>query len=779
MVAVTAACCALAWRHASLVIALLGLVGGFATPLLLSSGEDRPIGLFGYVLLLDVGLLFLRAAPRLAPARAAVSLLGTLFYQALWIGGRMGPSSVALGLGVLGDLRARLRAARAASRRRRIATQWRLDAGGGGALAVRLRALLRGRRAISARSLIRRGAAGAALRRGELARRACSSRPSSALGAASASLAWSPSGSWTRRLERALAWEVALWSCASRGSSTLFVERERESAGRDGPAPPAALAAAGSSCSSSSRAGERAVGLWPWLAGWPRSRALAGRHGGFPGRESLQLVRRGRRRPRLCRASRWRTTAAPGSRRRAASLAVAARRGARLPVGRRSLRRGAVAARAWREHAAAAPRVVLLLLARRAAPSGPPPLLFLGGTLRPRPARRARGDAARRGRLAARSHGATALVHTALDLRRCRPRRPARARARRSRSRRWRSSSSPPGRSSPRARLREERFAWAAAALAGPAWFLSLRRLYELRFGDATIGLLPARARRACRSLAAVRARDAWRGARSAPHGGARLVLAVALGFLTVAIPLQLEKEWITIGWALEGLAVTRALAAPRPPGAQVLRRWRSSPRRRSAWSPTRPCSATTRAPPGASSTGSLYTYLVPAAALLGAGARARSRARSRARAPGSGPLYTRGWPLGALAAGLAGAGRRLRVDQPRHRRLVRHRRRRCVVSFERLPARDLTTSIAWALYALLLLALGVARPQHRARAGSSLGLLMVTIAKVFLYDLGELRDLYRVASLLGLAVSLILVSLAYQRFVFRRRASEEERDAT
>src|SRR5207249_4220466 len=59
MVAVTAACCALSWRHASQVIALLGLVGGFATPLLLASGAHRPVGLFGYVLLLDLGLLVL------------------------------------------------------------------------------------------------------------------------------------------------------------------------------------------------------------------------------------------------------------------------------------------------------------------------------------------------------------------------------------------------------------------------------------------------------------------------------------------------------------------------------------------------------------------------------------------------------------------------------------------------------------------------------------------------------------------------------------------------
>jgi uncharacterized membrane protein len=49
MIAVTAAGCMLAARHASLEIALLGLAGGFATPLLLSTGADRPIGLFGYI----------------------------------------------------------------------------------------------------------------------------------------------------------------------------------------------------------------------------------------------------------------------------------------------------------------------------------------------------------------------------------------------------------------------------------------------------------------------------------------------------------------------------------------------------------------------------------------------------------------------------------------------------------------------------------------------------------------------------------------------------------
>ena len=34
------------------------------------------------------------------------------------------------------------------------------------------------------------------------------------------------------------------------------------------------------------------------------------------------------------------------------------------------------------------------------------------------------------------------------------------------------------------------------------------------------------------------------------------LIAAAALAFITIAIPLQLEKQWITIGWALEGAAL-------------------------------------------------------------------------------------------------------------------------------------------------------------------------------------------------------------------------------
>jgi len=96
-------------------------------------------------------------------------------------------------------------------------------------------------------------------------------------------------------------------------------------------------------------------------------------------------------------------------------------------------------------------------------------------------------------------------------------------------------------------------------------------------------------------------------------------------------------------------------------------------------------------------------------------------------------------------------------------------------LSFERMPARDLTTSIAWTIYGLFLLVLGI-RGRSLTLRWLSLLIFLATIAKVFLHDLGELRDLYRVASLAGLAISLIIVSVVYQRFVLR--PSEPSRSA-
>jgi peptidoglycan/LPS O-acetylase OafA/YrhL len=57
MIAVTTTAVLLSVRLNALPVAILGLVGGFLTPVLLSTGVDNEVGLFTYVALLDTGVL--------------------------------------------------------------------------------------------------------------------------------------------------------------------------------------------------------------------------------------------------------------------------------------------------------------------------------------------------------------------------------------------------------------------------------------------------------------------------------------------------------------------------------------------------------------------------------------------------------------------------------------------------------------------------------------------------------------------------------------------------
>ena len=246
---------------------------------------------------------------------------------------------------------------------------------------------------------------------------------------------------------------------------------------------------------------------------------------------------------------------------------------------------------------------------------------------------------------------------------------------------------------------------------------------------------------------------------------------AVAISFVSIAIPLQLEKEWITIGWAVEGLALAALWRRLDHPGLKWLAtgalvasalRLVANPELLRYY----PRSGTPVL------NWILYTYLVPVAAMLGAAATLRPLEVSRARAWEL-PVYSTAKPvativlgLGAIATGFVWINLAIADWFTEGAALT--------LRFGRSPARDLTVSIAWALYALGLLIFGMMRSVTGLR-WLSLGFLVVTIGKVFLYDLGELRDLYRVASLVGLAVSLILVSLLYQRFVFAKRDREGE----
>ena len=81
---VTALAVILSIRRESLFIAVLGLLGGFSTPVLLSTGENRPIPLFSYLLLLNVGLAWV-AYKKSWPVLTVLTAILTTVYQWGWV----------------------------------------------------------------------------------------------------------------------------------------------------------------------------------------------------------------------------------------------------------------------------------------------------------------------------------------------------------------------------------------------------------------------------------------------------------------------------------------------------------------------------------------------------------------------------------------------------------------------------------------------------------------------------------------------------------------------
>jgi hypothetical protein len=562
-------------------------------------------------------------------------------------------------------------------------------------------------------------------------------------------------------IDAAAAWELVAVSVALSLIFHAFVELDRESVGTDGPAP-AALVAIGGFFGLLFLAGAMVDGIapWPWLVAWTALTALLYRQASFPDRAPLQLA--ATLALGLCLSVvhmvHHTDPAFPGPWTYLGLLVAAAAVVYAVSHARRRAEQ-----RLWADHAAAAlPGVLLLCL-------GLGPLVHVLGVWV------AIGTSLVLGllmlltarRLANGSWYAAALLLTAFV--------------------HWSWTGGEPsdvaisglalqlgsvmlftgwlfvGRS-----FADSRQARWAAALAAPIWFPPMRNLYETAFGEGTIGLLPVLLG-GVSLVAVVRTRTFW--SRDEPQRLSALVWfsAVALGFLSIAVPLQLDKEWITIGWALEGFAVIvlwkrldhaglkyfglgllaavtlRLVANP-----ELLGYHARSGIRIFNWL--------------------LYTYIVPAAALLGSAAVLRPLEVARWR-EGEKKLIPRSLPLGAIATSMAAVVvifvwiNLTIADWFATGETI-------TLSFGTDPAQRLTLSIAWAVYALVLLGLGMLRDTQGLR-WVSLAFLMVTIVKVFLYDLGHLRDLYRVASLVGLALSLIFVSLLYQRFVLHRSREE------
>jgi uncharacterized membrane protein len=303
------------------------------------------------------------------------------------------------------------------------------------------------------------------------------------------------------------------------------------------------------------------------------------------------------------------------------------------------------------------------------------------------------------------------------------------------------------------ARARSERDPYLAAVLASAMFFFSARNAFLAGGFGSAIGIVPVVAG----GVLALLLRELLRIEASGERDTGRLALVsgAALAFVTIAIPLQLRQHWVTIGWALEGaalawlyrriphrgllyfgnallaivfvrLALNPEILLYEPRGAPRIFNWY------------------------------LYTYLICAVA-----------------------CFLAAWWLWKTSDQIVGTLRSSRVLPAAgvillflllNIEIADYYATGPTITFRfgATVSQDLTYTIGWLVFGILLLVAGVYLKNRHARM-TAVSLIAVTTLKCFVYDLRSLRGLYLVASLTGLALSLVLVTLVLQKFVLSK----------
>ena len=291
---------------------------------------------------------------------------------------------------------------------------------------------------------------------------------------------------------------------------------------------------------------------------------------------------------------------------------------------------------------------------------------------------------------------------------------------------------------------------WATAALAGLPQFLLIHRLVIAAYPNHVMGLLPAAfAVPPLLSLVVVLKKipvaNTARMTQLAWFGG------VALFFITLIFPIQFDRQWITLGWALEGAALLWLFHRVPHPGLRLSGvGLLVAAFVRLAFNPAVLEYHTRSATPIFN--WYLYAYGIVTVCLF-AGARLLAPPRNLVLGSNVPPLLA---GLGTVLAFLL-----LNIEVAD---FFSEPGSALTFAFRSNFARDMTYSIAWGLYALLLLIIGILRKIPAARY-SAIGLLSVTLLKLFLHDLARLGPLYRIGAFIGVAVIAMLASFAYQRF--------------
>jgi uncharacterized membrane protein len=301
---------------------------------------------------------------------------------------------------------------------------------------------------------------------------------------------------------------------------------------------------------------------------------------------------------------------------------------------------------------------------------------------------------------------------------------------------------------------------WAAAALVGPAQFLLVFRLVKMAWPNSVTGLLPAVfAIPALLSLAVVLMKvpqeSKARLTQVAWFGG------VALFFITLIFPIQFDRQWITLGWALEGVALLWLFHRVPHPGLRltgflllVVAFGRLALNSEVLYYNVRSATPIFN--------WYLYTYGIVTVCLF-LGARLLAPPRNVMFKSNAQPI------LAALGVVLAFLLMNIEIADyfsPPGSTLT--------FQFSGNFARDMSYSIGWGLFALVLLVIGIIKAIPAVRY-AAMALLCVTLLKLFFHDLAQLGPLHRIGAFVGVAVIAMLASFAYQKFF---NAADTAKDA-
>ena len=293
---------------------------------------------------------------------------------------------------------------------------------------------------------------------------------------------------------------------------------------------------------------------------------------------------------------------------------------------------------------------------------------------------------------------------------------------------------------------------WAVAALSGVAHFYMAYRAIKLSWPSDFLGAIPA-----LFAIAPLLGLVATLRARSADEKSRLNQLAwfggVTLFFITLIFPIQFERQWLTVAWALEGAALAWLFHRVPHPGLRVtgvallvIAFVRLAMNQAVLSYHVRSDMAVFN--------WYLYAYGLTITALFFAANRL-APPRDQVLGSSAPPILN---TLGVILAFLL-----LNIEVADY--FTAPGSTSLAFQFSGNFAREMSYTIAWALFALALLSGGIWK-QARVARYAAIALLCVALFKLFFHDLTRLGQLYRIGAFFAVAIIAILASVAYQRFL-------------